>query len=231
MSSAESLKYLHILLFVAWLGIDVGVFSSSFVVRNRGLSGETRMVLRRLMRGLDLAPRLSLVLMIPIVVTLAHATNTGALGLPDALLWAIGAGGLLWAALLVWNFAQADALGTITRPDRRQLVRAIARVDTGLRMCAAAGFLTTGVWSIVSDGPWQVWTVAWKSTIFGLVVLAGLWIRFAGKAFGPALRTVVADGETEDQLRRMDIAMRRVYPAVVGIWVALLVMAGIAVFG
>lgn len=230
MSAADSLKYLHILLFVAWLGVDVGVFSSSFVVRRRGLSGETRVVLRRVMRALDLAPRLSLVLMIPVAVSLAHATGKGALGIPPVLLGLLGAAALAWCAAQLWNFRQTDALGNLPRPERRTWTRLIGRVDTGLRLIAAGAFLLSGVWSIAGDGPWKADTVAWKATIFGAVILAGLWIRYGGRAFGSALRGVVADGESDARLRQMDAAMWRIYPAVLGIWAALLVLAGIPIF-
>lgn len=230
MAGAESLKYLHILLFVAWLGIDVGVFSSSFIVRRRGLSGDTRIVLRQLMRALDLAPRLSLLLMIPVGVSLAHVTSKGAVDVHPVLLWLLGAATLAWCAASLWNFRRIDALGQVERPEHRARMRLIGRVDTGLRLVAAATFLITGVWSVAGDGPWRADTVAWKSTIFGLIILAGLWIRYGGKAFGPALRTVIAEGESEQQLRLMDAAMWRIYPAVVGIWAALLIMAAIPIF-
>lgn len=227
---SATLRYLHILLFVAWLGIDVGVFSSSVVIRRPGLSGETRVVLRRLMRGLDLAPRLSLVLMVPVAVALAHTTGKGALGAPAALLWALAAAALLWCAVQLWSFRAVDALGP-PAPAVAARVRFLGLADAAVRVVAGTAFLATGIWSIAGDGPWVRTTVAWKALIFGLVVFAGLWIRHGGRAFGPALRRVVAEGESPERLRVMSRAMWRIYPAVIGIWAALLTMAAIAVLG
>jgi len=97
MSGASALLILHLLLLVAWLGIDVGVFTSSFVMRRPGMSTETRVVVRRLMLSLDIAPRVSLILMIPVALGLSRSTGWGLTSTPDWLFWTLGVLGAVWA--------------------------------------------------------------------------------------------------------------------------------------
>lgn len=220
------LLVVHILLLVAWLGIDVGVFTSSFFIRRRGLSSDARVELRRLMRGLDLAPRLSLVLMMPVGLGLADVA--GYATVPTLVLLPVTVVTLAWTALSVWSFCRLTVLGT---PRPGPSTGWFRQLDLVLRLSAIAGFGGFGVASLV--GASEVFAadfVAIKAVMFATLVLAGLRIRLAAAPFSPALRAVVETGESEDQLAVMDAAMRRVYPAVLYIWGGLVVMTFVAVY-
>lgn len=224
MHSAPALLILHILLLVAWLGIDVGVFSSSFVMRRPNMSTETRLTVRRIMRSLDLAPRVSLILMIPVALALTHATGFGLNGVPDWLLWLVGVGGLTWAGVSVVSFRATGPTGTAP-----EWAASFARVDGGLRGAASAFFLATGVWSLVGDGPWNAPWVAWKAAIFGAIIAMGLWIRVAARRYHPALADLLENGESEERLARVNEKIRGVYPPVLLIWSSLVLMTVLAV--
>lgn len=229
MSSVEILLVLHVFLFVAWLGIDVGVFTSSFVIRKPGLSADARVELRRIMRGLDLAPRLSLVLMIPVGIGLARVTGLGATELDPALVWAVTIIVIVWAVGIVRAYRALDPLG---RPrDDGRFLPVFARADLALRIAAIAFFVITGAWSLLGDGIWGARHIAWKALLFGFVVAAGLWIRVSAKDFSPALREVVESGETPELRRRMDAAMHRTYPAVLTVWLGVALIAVIGITG
>ena len=77
MIARNLLLVLHLLQIVSWLGIDVGVFYSSFVMRRPGLSTDARHQMRKVMVTLDLAPRISLILMIPSGLGLAYVSGLG----------------------------------------------------------------------------------------------------------------------------------------------------------
>jgi hypothetical protein len=228
-SSTDLPLVIHVFLFVAWLGIDVGVFYSSFVIRRPGLSSDARIELRRVMRGLDLAPRLSLVLMIPAGVGLARLTGLGAVGLPASAIWLVTAIVIAWAVAIVMSFRALDQLGR--RRSGHPVLPGFARIDLVLRLAAVAFFVTTGAWSVVAGGIWTAQHVAWKALLFGLVVAAGLWIRVSARDFTPALREVVLAGETPELLARMDAAMHRTYPAVLTVWVGVAAIAVIGITG
>lgn len=216
----------HILLIIAWLGIDVGVFTSSFLIRKRGLSGDARVELRRLMRGLDLAPRLSL--MATPLVGIALADSVGYLDVPAAALGLLGLLTALWLAGGVWAYRRLDATGRPLRDDAAAAAR-FARVDLGTRIIVIAFFLPTGLIGIWSGGGfWGAPWLALKATLFAVTVIAGLWIRRAARPFTPALWGVLEEGETEERMRVMDAAMRAVYPGVLTIWGTLIVMVFVA---
>ena len=217
---------LHILLIIAWLGIDVGVFTSSFLIRKRGLSSDARIELRRLMRGLDLAPRLSL--MATPLVGIALADSIGIIAVPGAVIGLVAALTLLWLAGALWAYRRLDATGRPRRDDAAAAKR-FAQTDLGLRILVVAFFLGTGLIGIASDGGfWAAQWLALKSTLFAVTVIAGLWIRRSAKPFTPALWSVLDEGETENRMRVMDAAMRAVYPGVLTIWGTLVVMVFVA---
>lgn len=217
---------LHILLIIAWLGIDVGVFTSSFLIRKRGLSGDARVELRRLMRGLDLAPRLSL-MATPLVGT-SLASTVGFIDIPSWVLPLLTVVTFGWLAGAVWSYQRLDAVGRSRRDDAAQ-ARVFARVDLSLRVAIIAFFGITGAIGLASGGGfWGAPFLALKSLLFAITVIAGLWIRKAAKPFTPALWAVLDEGESEDQLRTMDSAMRAVYPGVLTIWIALVIMVFVA---
>ncbi len=225
MHSAPVLLILHILLLVAWLGVDVGVFSSSFVMRRPNMSTDARLTVRGIMRSLDLAPRISLILMIPVAIALAHTTGFGLVGTPDWLLWLVGLGGLAWAGASVVSFVATGPTGTAPK-----WASSFATADGALRGIAAAFFFATGVWSLLGDGPWNASWVAWKSLIFGAVIAMGLWIRVAARRYHPALADLLENGESEERLARVNKKIQGVYPPVLLIWLSLVLMVILAVF-
>jgi hypothetical protein len=227
MSGRDVLLVLHILLLVAWLGIDVGVFYSSFVMRRPGLSTETRVHLRHVMVTLDLAPRLSLILMVPVGLWLAHLTGLGFSASDDtqvaAMLWLIAAVALVWAALTVWAFRTrrvSPGVPSLTWFDR---------ADWMGRVVLAAAFLTMGTWSLLGDGPLAPVWLSWKATLFGLIVAAGLWIRVAARRYRRPLTILLEDGESPDRLAAVNQSILGVYPAVLAVWSGLVIMVVLSV--
>lgn len=203
------------------------MFTSSFLIRGRGLPGRARVELRRLMRGLDLAPRLSMVLTIPVGLGLAHAGGLVAVPAATATLGAVTAIALAWCAAMVWAYRRVDVLG---RPRGAPPGRWFPRTDLALRLAALAFFTTTAVHSLLSGGGvWAAPYLAWKALLFATTIAAGLVIRSAARPFTPALRRVVEDGPSAADLAAMDRAMRAVYPAVLYIWGCLVVITVIAV--
>lgn len=226
MTASEALLIGHILLVVYWLGTDVGVFYGSFVMRRRGLSTETRRTVRRMMRNLDLAPRLALILMIPSALGLARAAGyafTGASWAPAAL-WALAAVAVGWAAASVWAFRHALE-GRTDLPG----VRAFVRFDWAARGAAAAYFVGTGVSSLIGDAPYRATWVAWKALLFGVVIVLGLAIRVAARRYLPALTVLLDDGEGGGRLEALNRSIRSVYPPVVAVWVLVVAIVVVAV--
>src|SRR5687767_5656171 len=79
------LVVLHILLAIAWLGVDAGVFLGSHLIRNRAYSPDARFLVSRLMGYLDLSPRLAVQLTFAVGGQLAYLS--GWIRVPEWAVW------------------------------------------------------------------------------------------------------------------------------------------------
>jgi hypothetical protein len=224
LTAYTALKVLHILLLVAWLGMDIGVFAASFWIRDGRLAPEARLQIGRLAGLLDMGPRSSLILMLPVGLLLMTMGGWGNLPIPLAL----GVAGLsvvwLWA---VWQqYAAVHALAAGHDLGARAFfLRAFRRLDMALRIALAAALLATGATSILSPQAW----LDWKLSLFGVLILAGVGIRLVADDFPIALGEIARLGSTPEREARLNTALLRAYPFVLGLWALLIVMTALAV--
>ena len=66
-------KFIHILLFVYWLGADLGVFLLAKAARRSDLTFDQRVISLRMAMKIDILPRLSFALMFPVGLELSAA--------------------------------------------------------------------------------------------------------------------------------------------------------------
>ena len=71
MTEIALLKMAHVLGLVYWLGADLGVFYSSFVLCDDKQSGPVRVSAAKILFALDQAPRMCMTLMLPLGIHLA----------------------------------------------------------------------------------------------------------------------------------------------------------------
>ncbi len=229
MTGRETLLVAHVLLLVYWLGTDVGVFYGSFVMCRPGMTTETRIAVRRMMRMLDLAPRVALILMIPVALGLAYTSRFAFNGDGRAeigvALWGLAAMAIAWAGLSVWSFRHAIAG---TGPQRA--IRAFVRFDWAARVIASAFFVSTGAATLAGAADVYVtdW-LAWKATLFGVVIVLGLGIRLAARRYLPALQAVLDHGDGDGRLGALNRSIRAVYPPVLAVWALLVVITVVSV--
>jgi len=221
------LRVVHVLLLVTWLGIDVGVFYSSFVLRRRALTGEARLAVGQVMLTLDLAPRISMILAIPVAVGLAYSSGLGLTGLSsgeaEALFWALVAVAFAWivALLLATRLREAGrASGYVGR---------FRWANRGLRALVAAFFAVTGALSLAGTHEFWVHFVALKAVVFAGVIVVGTMIDPAARDFGPALADIVRNGETPARLERLNRSLRYAYPLVLTVYAGLITLAVIGI--
>jgi hypothetical protein len=216
----QLLLVLHVLLLVSWLGVDVGVFYGSFAVVRPGLQSQTRTELRRVMRVLDLGPRLSLVLMIPVGAALAYSLGTG-LRFVSGNIAAIGLGAVALATL-AWAAAIVREYQVLGQGGGGRFRRYYVPVDWALRILVIAFALASASASLVGAGIWSSRTVAVKVLIFGLIVAAGMLIRVYARRYVPLLTELIREGETPERLAHVRRAMRPVRAAVLAVWTGLI---------
>ncbi len=203
----------HLLCFVYWLGADIGVFYSSRYVCDPTLGREARATAARIMGWIDMIPRYSLVLILPLGLTLA--VQGGWWQAPE---WTVPAAfllALLWLALVL----------SVTRLAGTPRGAILKRIDYAIRVAVIVVFAGAGTAGLAGAGPIdQPWLAA-KALLFGLAVASGLAIRILAAPFGPAFARIQAEGSTPALERDLSAAMGRAKPMVVVIWVLLVAAA------
>jgi len=197
------LLFAHVMLFAYWLGSDVGVFYGMRFVLDSRLSIETRRTVMALVHWIDAIPRICLVLMVPVGLSLSIIL--GLLDVPEqsqslflAALWVIG---LFWLYLVVRIYGGAKSW--------------LPRTDYVIRVSTMLGFFVAGVSSLAGKGPFLAgneW-LAMKAILFAGVIGCGLMLRILGRPFGAALAQIL-DGrstpEVEARLRETMVQSKRV---------------------
>lgn len=208
--------FFHLLLFVAWLGGDIGVFLLGQNFRRRDAwSLEQRLALLKMLVVVDLAPRIAWALMIPASLSLLQLGGWWAIGWgPLALAWIAG---LWWAWFVLASHAAGQAPSAAIRANRR--------VETALKAGMTLFYLALGGWSLATGAPLEPRWLAWKALMFGLIFLAAIMIDVRFKPVGPLLGRLVAEGSSDATERPLLAAMNRTRRWVLFIYLLLLCTA------
>lgn len=190
----QVLVYVHLLLFVFWLGADVGVFMLGQEFRRRHKYDlPVRLVQLQMLVNLDMVPRTAWALMVPVSITLGAAGQWWAVpGWLVGLSWVVGAG-WLW---LVWDAHLHDQTPRAVRNRRTEL---------WLKIGLTVFYLWLGGASLLSGEPIAPVWLALKALMFGLIFAAAIMIDVAFKPVGPLLGALISEGSsdaTEIPLRR-----------------------------
>lgn len=181
------LVYTHLLLFVLWLGADVGVFLLGQHFRKRSdYSLDQRLALLKLLVLIDMTPRSAWALMVPLSLSVVDAG--GYWDVPLWLLlgaWAIGAF-WLW---LVWDAHWHDQTPRAARN---------RKIEGWLRWIVGAFYLWLGLQSLLTDAPLQPDWLAWKAVLFGAIFVSAIMIDVTFKPVGPLLGTVIEKGSSDE---------------------------------
>ena len=207
--------YFHLLLFVFWLGTDLGVFLAAKISERGELSVETRSTVLGLGMVLDRLPRSALALIIPSGVELACLSGQLEVSLSVRLtIWAIA---LVWLAILWSGF-----LNPQTKTEQRAMLFNFA-------MNAILALLVSGVGIyLLYLGEAAAW-LALKITIVGLVFVCGVLLDAMFKPAVEAFIEITTTGATEELNARYSKAIGPVYIIVLAIYAFVLIAAWLGV--
>ncbi|MEL7042161.1 MAG: hypothetical protein AAGL90_11600 [Pseudomonadota bacterium] len=201
---------IHVLVFVYWLGGDLGAFYTSRFLTQPDVSADRRLMAAKIIGDVDMAPRTALILALPTGLVLAQSKGWLDLGWP--IVGAILVASLFWLAL-AWHLHLKHGAAP-------ELLR---KLDLALRWALV---LALGGWAIAGLIGMLALPMFLALKLLALVgcILLGLFIRGTLKPLGPALMGLSGpDAETA----QADLAatLKRARPLVTGIWALLLIAA------
>lgn len=186
------LRFVHILLFAYWLGADLGVFLGGGWMSRPGLSVAERNRIRDLVMAIDVAPRIALVLMLPVGFSLALVWGAPLPASALPALWLLAA---TWIVVLLWvHFAHGHpATG------------AVLRADLAVRVLILVGMLGLGLRGLSADSTVPGW-LATKFLLFAAIISDGIVLRWISSQWRPAIARLeagdIARGEEMLRVRR-----------------------------
>jgi hypothetical protein len=205
----------HLLLFVVWLGGDVGVFLLGQNFRRRAAyTLDQRLALLKLLVIVDLAPRIAWALMVPVSLTVLQLGKW----------WEVGwfSLALAWAAGLWWSWF---VLASHNRGTDSQAMRFNKGAETYFKLVMVGFYLWVGLESWLTGAPLAPRWLALKSILFGVIFLVAIMIDVSFKPVGPLLKRLVAEGSSDATEVPLRAAMDRTRVWVLMIYLLLLATA------
>ncbi|RMF96571.1 MAG: hypothetical protein D6727_07740 [Gammaproteobacteria bacterium] len=217
LTAAELALFVHQLLFVYWLGPDIGVYYLSHRITDTRLSPAQRLAAAQVMSQVDLVPRVCLSLMLT-----AGGLLTEFIGIPHPAwqLFGIVLLGPAWLALVLAVYLKR---GT-PAGDR------LARIDFWFRAVMIVAVLGSvgQAWTSgrLAETPW----VAGKLLLFAAILLFGLLMRLRVAPLLAGIGRMAAEGASPENDRRMAGSLALTRPYVIAMWICLLMAAALGVF-
>lgn len=182
----RSLVYVHLLLFVLWLGADVGVFVLGQHFRKRHVySLDQRIALLKLLVAVDMGPRTAWALMVPL--SLSVATMGGWMVLPAGVVWVAWGIGAAW----LWLIWDSHAHDQTPRAARNR------RIEGPLKLVVMTFYLWLGGASLAWGEPIATPWLAWKALLFGVIFAAAMMIDVRFRPVGAQLMRLLAEGSSD----------------------------------
>jgi hypothetical protein len=151
--------YAHVLMFVYWLGADLGVFTLALALKNPAYTVEQRVLLMRMSLFIDLTPRAAMALIAPIGLVLAE--SLGLVSVPNWL------NAIIWVAAVLWIVGEIVAFRHMGKP----LMMRIYMGTGSLFVIIFVACSWYGIQSLRLGEPFMEPWLALKVLLFGQVFL------------------------------------------------------------
>ncbi len=208
-TSYELLQFLHVFLFVFWLGPDVAVYAWSRKAVEAGASAEQRVVAGQMMVLADVIPRMAISLMLTVGGLLS-----GYVGLSHP--WWQMAGivllGPVWLTLVLIGLVRDSTPFGVTSQ----------RLESALRWLLIVAVPVSVAYSTVTGRLAMAPYVGPKLLLFAAVLLLGQLLRARLRPLRQGLAQLVTTGPSPELDATMRGSLARSRPYSVAIWVALL---------
>ncbi|MCH2477226.1 MAG: hypothetical protein MK218_04605 [Gammaproteobacteria bacterium] len=211
MAEYEIWKFLHICMFVFWLGTDVGVMLCSKKSTDPNLGVEARFQMLEMALKIELLPRVMWVMALPFGVQLSKT-----LGYIDPSPITLT---MMWLFTLAWLVINVGGAANLNKPWGQQL----SKINRFILVALGVGLIIVAVSSYLGFGPYEANSVALKVGLYGLVNLTILGIEIAFFPLGLAYERLATEGsspEIESSISGgMDLTLRWVHATYILIFI------------
>jgi hypothetical protein len=208
----ELLQFLHVVLFVFWLGPDVAVYAWSRKAVDAGASAELRIVAGQMMTLVDIIPRAAISLMLTVGGLLSEYVG---LEHPWWQMAGIVLLGPVWLTLvLIGALRDGTAFGASAQ-----------RFESWLRWLLIVAVPLSVAYSTVTGRLAMAPYVGAKLLLFAAVLLLGQLMRARLASLGTAFAELKTNGLSPALDATMRASVARSRPYAVAIWVAMLAAA------
>ena len=157
----DILIYVHTILFVYWLGGDLGVYMSAKYVADRNLSLDERFRFMHVLMQCDMGPRTALIGLLPVGFQIAWDLELSPIGgVYLAAVWVVC---LLWLGANWWMFFN----------EQHPMTAKLRGIDMYIRYAVIAIMGAMGLVSFVNDSPMAENWLAAKIFLFAGAVFVG----------------------------------------------------------
>lgn len=202
---------LHLLIFVYWLGGDLGAFYASTILTDAKATPPQRATALRILMAVDMAPRTALILALPTGLTLAFIKGWLA-ELPPAFLAAV------WVVMLVWL---ALAWAVHITHGKQPWLRMVDLVIRWAVLLGCAGSGIAGIAGLIHLPHF----IAAKLLILAIAISLGLLIRLLLRPLMAPFGQMMATGATPETDAAIKGVLARARPVVMLLWLLLLMAA------
>ena len=217
MAEYEIWKFLHICMFVFWLGTDVGVMLCSKKSTDPNLGVEARFQMLEMALKIELLPRVMWVMALPFGVQLSKT-----LGYIDPSSITLT---MMWLFTLAWLVINVGGAANLNEPWGQQL----SKINRFIVASLGVGLIIVAISSFMGYGPYEANSVALKVGLYGLVNLTILGIEVAFFPLGLAYERLATEGsspEIESSISGgMDLTLRWVHATYILIFITAFVGA------
>lgn len=186
MAEYEIWKFLHICMFVFWLGTDMGVMLCSKKSTDSNLGVEARFQMLEMALKIEILPRIMWVMALPLGVHLSKS-----LGYIDPSFLTLT---MMWVFTLMWLVINVGGATNLDKPWGQQLSKinriVVASLGAGLIIIAATSFM--------GYGPYEPNSIALKVGLYGLINLTILGIEIAFFPLGMAFERLATEGSSPE---------------------------------
>lgn len=184
----QYLVFIHLLLFVFWLGGDLGVFVLGQQSRRKHVySNDQRQALLKVLIMVDMGPRTCIALMVPISLTLAHVGGWWLMPW-----WLLALGWLVGAALLTASWTTFLNHG-------KPIEKTAKAIDFWLQVAMALFYGAVAVASLFYNDPISQNWLAGKTLLYSLIFVCAIMIDFSYRPMAEALKTLQEAPSSENE--------------------------------